>query len=92
VKALVVVIQEAWIGGVSTNPLKRLNKEVKRRADVVGIFPSAASIIRLIGAVLLEPMTNGRCRPLHGRRGHGRDAQPTNQQRNPQFQPTAPEP
>ena len=38
----------------STNTLERLNKEVKRRADVVGIFPSEASILRLIGAVLLE--------------------------------------
>jgi transposase-like protein len=38
----------------STSPLERLNKGVKRRAGVVGIFPDERSIVRLIGAVLLE--------------------------------------
>jgi putative transposase len=46
--------KEHWAQIASTNPLERVNKEIKRRADVIGIFPNDEAVVRLVGALMLE--------------------------------------
>jgi len=46
--------QKHWTRIHSTNPLERLNKEGKRRTNVVGVFPDQSSVIRLAGSILME--------------------------------------
>ena len=64
-----------WPQIASTNPLERLNAEIKRRTNVVGIFPNEAAIVRLIGAILLEQndewSVQRRYMPLETMKGSG---------------------
>jgi transposase-like protein len=46
--------REHWAQIASTNPLEQLNGEIKRRSDVIGIFPNERAVVRLVGALMLE--------------------------------------
>jgi putative transposase len=46
--------RDHWPQIASTNPLERVNSEIKRRADVIGIFPNDDAVVRLVGALMLE--------------------------------------
>ncbi len=61
--ASTAVPREHWRQIWSNNPLERLNRDIERRSDAVGIFANSSAMIGLIGAVLVEQHDNGTSSP-----------------------------
>jgi len=72
----------------STNPLERVNKEIKRRTDVVGVFPNPAALLRLAGSVLVETHDEWQV----SERRYLSEETMAKLQANPDTQPTTEEP
>ncbi len=64
VLAFIALPKEHWPQIASTNPIERLNREIKRRSQVVGIFPNDAPVLCLVRA-------DGRAKPMSGRSYEG---------------------
>ncbi len=58
--------REHWTQIASTNPLERVNREIKRRPDVIGIFPNDAAIVRPVGALSWRPTAGDQRRTGRG--------------------------